>query len=299
MRQGCPLSPYLFILCAEVLGNAIRRDEEIRGIKISGTECKLSQYADDTTMILDGSELSFYLLDIFADISGLKVNYEKTEALWIGSLKNSNTIIPSNKPITCAERKVYALGGWFSTSDLKDIEAHFFEKIETIKKMLSNWSARRLTLLGRIAILKSLAVSQIVYVLSSLPTPQGVIKEINSLLYDFLWDGKSDKIKRTEMINSYSKGGLKMIDIQSFNQSLKMKWVKGYLDDDNQAKWKSFFNYYLERHGGSLVFSSNAKTARCSTAQFNRSIPDRDYRILEYFKLQGRESRLLFHPDLA
>ena len=125
--------------------------------------------------------------------------------------------------------------------------------------MLSNWSARRLTLLGRIAILKSLAVSQIVYVLSSLPTPQGVIKEINSLLYDFLWDGKSDKIKRTEMINSYSKGRLKMIDIQSFNQSLKMKWVKGYLDDDNQAKWKSFFNYYLERHGDNLVFSSNLK----------------------------------------
>jgi len=159
----------------EVLGNAIRRDEEIRGIKISGTECKLSQYADDTTMILDGSELSFsrtlYLLDIFADISGLKVNYEKTEALWIGSLKNSNTIIPSNKPITWAERKVYALGVWFSTSDLKDIEANFFEKIEKIKKMLSNWSARRLTLLGRIAILKSLAISQIVHVLSSLPTP--------------------------------------------------------------------------------------------------------------------------------
>ena len=125
--------------------------------------------------------------------------------------------------------------------------------------MLGNWSARRLTLLGRIAILKSLAVSQIVYVLSSLPTPQGVIKEINSLLYDFLWDGKSDKIKRTEMINSYSKGGLKMIEIQSFNQSLKMKWVKGYLDDDNQVKWKSFFNYYLERHGGNLVFSSNLK----------------------------------------
>jgi len=176
VRQGCPLSPYLFILCAEVLGNAIRRDEEIRGIKISGTECKLSQYADDTTMILDGSELSFsrtlYLLDIFADISGLKVNYEKTEALWIGSLNNSNTIIPSNKPITWAERKVYALGVWFSTSDLKDIEANFFEKIEKIKKMLSNWSARRLTLLGRITILKSLAISQTVYVLSSLPTPQ-------------------------------------------------------------------------------------------------------------------------------
>ena len=95
--------------------------------------------------------------------------------------------------------------------------------------------------MGEIAILKALAVSQIVYVLSSLPTPKEVIKEINALLYDFLWDNKGDKIKRTEMINNYSKGGLKMIDIASFNQALKMKWVKSYLDDQDTGKWKFFF----------------------------------------------------------
>ena len=84
---------------------------------------------------------------------------------------------------------------------------NFFRKLKKLKKVLSNRSARRLTLLGRIAILKSLAVSQIVYDLSSLPSPQGVIKEINSLLYDFLWDGKSDKIEKTEIFNSFNKEG--------------------------------------------------------------------------------------------
>ena len=98
---------------------------------------------------------------------------------------------------------------------------------------MSSWSARNLTVLGKIAILKSLVVFQIVYLLSSSP---GVIKEINCLLYDFLWDSKGDKIKRTEMINEYNKGGLKMIDLQSFNESLKIKWIKGYLDDDNKGK---------------------------------------------------------------
>ena len=49
------------------------------------------------------------------------------------------------------------------------------------------------------------------------------LKEINTLLYDLLWNGKGDKTKRTQMINDYDKGGLKMIDIQSFNRSLKMK----------------------------------------------------------------------------
>ena len=86
VRQGCPLSPYLFILCAEVLANAVRKDENIRGISIArDVECKLSQYADDTTMILDGSELSLsrtlLLLDNFAISSGLKIKYEKTEVL--------------------------------------------------------------------------------------------------------------------------------------------------------------------------------------------------------------------------
>ena len=93
---------------------------------------------------------------------------------------------------------------------------------------------RKLTLLGKIAVIKSLAVSQAVYVLSSLPTPRGALKEINSSLYEFLWDNKGDK-KRTEIVNDYDKGGLKMIDIQSFNESLKLKWVQGHLND-NQGK---------------------------------------------------------------
>ena len=103
------------------------------------------------------------------------------------------------------------------------------------------------------------AVSQIVHVLSSLPTDQGALKEINTMLYDFLWNGKGDKIKRTEMINDYDKGRLKMIDIQSFNKSLKMKWVQGYLNDDNYGKWKLFLDFHLRRCGGKLVFLSNLK----------------------------------------
>ena len=138
VRQGGPLSPYLFILGAEILGNVVRRDTEIQGFKLGNSDCKLPQYADDTTMILNGSERSFsrtlYVPDIFANVSGLKANYEKTEALWIGSHKNTNAVIPSSKPIFWAEGKVYALGVWFSTSRPANIDNNFTEKIEKIKK---------------------------------------------------------------------------------------------------------------------------------------------------------------------
>ena len=226
-------------------------------------------------MILDGSELSLsrtlLLLDNFAISSGLKINYEKTEALRIGSHKDRDSSIPSSKPITWARGKVYALGVLFSTFEINESSIYFREKIEKMKKIKCSWSARNLTLLGKIAILKSLVVSQIVYLLSPLPSPSGVIKEINCLLYDFLWDSKGDKIKRTEMINEYNKGGLKMIDLQRFNESLKIKWIKGYLDDNDKGKWKSLVNHYLEKHGGKLVFSANLK--RQDTPLLNISDP--------------------------
>ena len=137
------------------------------------------------------------------------------------------------------------MGAWFSTLEENAFYINFSEKIERIKNILNSWCARRLTLLGKITIIKSLAVSQIVHVLSSLPTDQGALKEINTLLYGFLWNGKGDKIKKTEMINDYDKG-LKMIDIQSLNKSLKMKWVQGYLNDDNHGKWKLFLDFHLQ-----------------------------------------------------
>ena len=50
VRQGYPLSPYLFILSTEVLSNKIRQESNVRGIKVFGKEIKLSQFADDTTL---------------------------------------------------------------------------------------------------------------------------------------------------------------------------------------------------------------------------------------------------------
>jgi hypothetical protein len=54
-RQGYPISPYLFLLCAEILGVLIRKNKDIKGITNDGEEYKISQFADDTSIILDGS----------------------------------------------------------------------------------------------------------------------------------------------------------------------------------------------------------------------------------------------------
>ena len=103
----------------EILGNATRNQDQIKGIRVLGTEYKLSQYSDDTTLILNGSDnsvhQSFTLLDSFAALSGLRVNYEKTEALWIGSSFLQRRIISAFQHIMWFVHKVKALGVWFST----------------------------------------------------------------------------------------------------------------------------------------------------------------------------------------
>ena len=260
VRQGCPLSPYLFILCAEVLSSAIRKEKSIKGIHVLDTECKISQYADDTTLLLDGSELSlqkaFELLDKFGCISGLKVNYEKTEALWIGKLRHRNNSEFTDTRIKWAKGKVKALGVWFSTLKGEAIKLNFEERKENINNTIENWHFRRLTLLGKISVIKSLLASQLVYILTPLPSNFKALEEINKLLYKFLWNGKGDSIKRSEMVNNYENGGLKMLDIKTFNCSLKSIWIKTYLDNSD-GKWKRYFDYYLLKHGGKTIFSGN------------------------------------------
>ena len=55
-RQGDPIAPYLFLLCAQVMYLLINNDSSIKGIFINKTEYKISQYADDTTLTLNGSK---------------------------------------------------------------------------------------------------------------------------------------------------------------------------------------------------------------------------------------------------
>ena len=119
VRQGCPLSPYLFILSAEVLATAIRKNTNIKGISVNNVKIKLSQYADDTTLILDGSRESLLsslaMLDDFGKVSGLRLNDKKTEALWIGASIGNDKILVSGKELKWPKDKVKFLGLWVST----------------------------------------------------------------------------------------------------------------------------------------------------------------------------------------
>ena len=153
----------------------------------------------------------------FGKISGLKLNDSETEAHWIGSKIGHEQILVSGKNFKWPKYKVKTLGLWLSTDPDTALRLNYNEKTENIRKLLSCWKYRRLTLLGKITVLKSLAASQLVYLLSPLRSNHHAINEINDMFYHFLRNGKGDKIKRKVMINEPEYGGLKMIVFQQIS----------------------------------------------------------------------------------
>ena len=89
-RQGDPVAPYIFLLCAEILSILIKNNEGINGIVVNDKEHVISQFADDTSLILDGSQKSLMsaleTLEYYDKISGLRINNSKAKLIWLYSI---------------------------------------------------------------------------------------------------------------------------------------------------------------------------------------------------------------------
>ena len=181
-RQGDLTSPYIFILCAEILGKMIRNNKDMKGIHINNKEFKLSQYADDTQLLLDGSEISLKealrTLKQYYIISGLKINVDKTRALWIGSLSNSEKTLCDEYPLDWSQEPLKALGVVFSPLVFNIWDLNSQEVLLKVQNILNQWSRRKLTLIGRITVIKSLALSKFVHLFISLPAPPNELIQV-------------------------------------------------------------------------------------------------------------------------
>ena len=119
-------------------------------------------------------------------------------------------------------------------------ELNFKTKINKIKQLLSIWKQRNLSLTGKVLIIKALAISQIIHLANLTPFPDDKISEIETILYEFIWNGQTDKVKRSLLIQSYEKGGQKMVNLKALITCQKLKWVKLYLNN-HQCLWRSTF----------------------------------------------------------
>ncbi len=146
------------------------------------------------------------------------------------------------------------LGIYYSHNEKIMHDYNVAGKIGKIKALLNSWHARGLTMMGKIMIVKSLGISQIVYQLINTQVPKKSLEEIDKMIYQYLWnyeEGKGHKVKirRTILIQDYTRGGLKSPDIYVMAKNLKLKWILR-LQEQTDALWKRIIMTELEEIGG-------------------------------------------------
>ena len=132
---------------------------------------------------------------------------------------------------------------------------NFQEKVDSIKKLTNIWSSRGLSIYGKVTIIKSFIILKLVFISSILLPPSKILKQVNSIIFSFLWNGK-DKVTRLSSISSYEDGGIKMTDIESLVKAVQVAWLKSIFSD-NESTWKFYFLDLLGSVGGLLLFKCN------------------------------------------
>ena len=179
IRQGCPVSALLFVLVAEIMAINIQCNVNVKGIKLPGRknkEAKISQVADDTTMFLkDFSSIVNAIEEIkrFSAVAGMKLNVQKTVGVRLGKFNTCNQTVGE---ISWTTDLVKALGVYFGHDVKKRIKRNWEEKISQMEQSLKSWDKRNLTMLGRIVVVKTFAVSKLVYLSSVMECTEEYLK---------------------------------------------------------------------------------------------------------------------------
>ena len=99
------------------------------------------------------------------------------------------------------------------------VEKNWNDKIEQVKNLINQWNCRKLTFYGKITMIKATLLPKFTYLMQSTHTPIPIINLLNTLFFKFLWNNKSEKIKRLTLIGDKTKGGLEMVDLDIYQKT--------------------------------------------------------------------------------
>jgi exonuclease III len=244
VKQGDALSCALFILSIDPLIRNIKNNETIEGVSIATstnrtqTVFKVSGYADDIAIICKAQHNSiskvFNEYEKLTKASGLELNADKTEILNLNKNSDRHNQLFNIKYMgkfyelhTTTNLKICGLN--YSTDLKLEYKENITNKIEKLEGNLKKWMVRNLSLEGKILIVKTFGLSQMIYNLQCYQILKSDLIRIERLIFKFLWSKKwkeqrpIERIKRSILKNNVESGGLNAPDIECLDRSLKLK----------------------------------------------------------------------------
>ena len=201
----------------------IRADSRIKGISLPsspGHESLLSQYGDDTSLIVINDEsilAAFIVYGKYEGASGAKLNLKKCKGLWLGAWNGR-----SSRPIDIewSSEKVKTFGVVIGPGNLE--HANWDHRLETVENVFRSWKQRVLSLV----VANVLALSRLWYTASLIAIPPSVITHVNRSLFNFFWSGKKDLVTKKIVRLLKHLGGFGIVDVGKNVRSLHTMWVK-------------------------------------------------------------------------
>ena len=187
-------------------------------------------------------------------------------------MKNENIQLPESLiEINVKNGPFKALGIWFTTDTKVCTELNLDDRLKSMETLINIWRSRNLSLKGKTTIIKTLILPQIQFLFSMIYIPESTIERIDKMLFNFLWDNKTPKIKKLTTIAAIEDGGLGMIDVHEVHRAAKCGWIKR-LHDNTQSKWKITTQYMLAISIHALNKNLDKKVIKECKSEFHSQI---------------------------
>ncbi|KAL5548696.1 hypothetical protein UlMin_003927 [Ulmus minor] len=237
LRQGDPLSPFLFILVADILGRMMDKAVsigEVKGFKVGREEVVVShlQFADDTLFLLDPDQSNIQkvhtILNFFSMCSGLKINMNKSS---LAGIHMEDEEVMALAAVVGCEKGYWPmkylglpLGGNPNSTEFWN------PVVEKVGKRLDGWKKSVLSKGGRLTMIQSVLSSIPIYFMSLFKLPNGVAALLEKMMRQFLWDkevgGKGKSLVDWKLVCSPKEsGGLGIGNLLIRNKALLGKWL--------------------------------------------------------------------------